>query len=108
PTMPCRGTAAVPRQGIVGQDDDDDIVNGIVLMRKGENPSTVLASVKEKIDALNTSILPRGVQIVPYYDRTWLIHTTLDTALHNLAEGAALVTAVLFLFLANLRAAPTV
>src|SRR2546425_951959 len=73
--------------------------------RKGENPSTVLASVKEKIDALNTSILPRGVQIVPYYDRTWLIHTTLDTVFHNLAEGAALVTAVLFLFLGNLRAA---
>src|SRR3989442_4247352 len=102
------GVGAVPRQGIVGQDGEDDIVNGIVLMRKGENPSTVLASVKEKIDALNGKILPKGVQIVPYYDRTWLIHTTLDTVFHNLAEGAALVTAVLFLFLGNLRAAAIV
>ena len=99
---------AVPRQGVVGQDDDDDIVNGIVLMRKGENPSQVLASVKERIAALNHSILPKGVKIVPYYDRTWLIHTTLDTVFHNLAEGAALVTLVLFLFLGNLRAAAIV
>jgi cobalt-zinc-cadmium resistance protein CzcA len=96
---------AVPRQGVVGQDDDDDIVNGIVLMRKGENPSQVLASVKERINALNESILPKGVQIVPYYDRTWLIHTTLETVFHNLAEGAALVTLVLYLFLGNIRAA---
>ena len=99
---------AVPRQGIVGQDGDDDIVNGIVLMRKGENPSKVLASVKERIDTLNRSILPRGVRIAPYYDRTWLIHTTLDTVFHNLAEGAALVTLVLYLFLGNLRAAAIV
>src|SRR5262249_34919378 len=99
---------AVPRQGVVGQDGEDDIVNGIVLMRKGENPSKVLASVKERIAALNETILPKGVQIVPYYDRTWLIHTTLDTVFHNLAEGAALVTLVLYLFLGNLRAAAIV
>jgi len=99
---------AVPRQGIVGQDDEDDIVNGIVLMRKGENPSAVLASVKERIDTLNHQILPKGVQVVPYYDRTWLIHTTLDTVFHNLAEGAMLVTLVLFVFLGNLRAAAIV
>jgi len=95
----------VPRQGIVGQDDDDDIVTGIVLMRKGENPSQVLKAVKEKVEALNASVLPRGVQIVPFYDRTWLIDRTLKTVFTNLLEGAALVTLVLLLFLGNLRAA---
>ncbi len=96
---------AVPRQGIAGQDNDDDIVSGIVLMRKGENPSIVLDAVKEKIATLNRSVLPKGVQIVPYYDRTWLIGTTLKTVFKNLAEGAMLVTFVLLLFLGNLRAA---
>ena len=97
--------SSVPRQGIVGQDDEDDIVNGIVLMRKGENPSIVLQRIKEKINLLNTKILPKGVQIVPYYDREWLIGTTLKTVFKNLAEGAMLVTFVLLLFLGNLRAA---
>jgi cobalt-zinc-cadmium resistance protein CzcA len=96
---------AVPRQGLVGQDKDDDIVTGVVLMRKGENPSQVLKAVKEKVDLLNTSGLPRGVQIVPFYDRTWLIGKTLTTVFTNLVEGAALVTLVLVLFLGNLRAA---
>src|SRR5215470_3915966 len=99
---------AVPRQGLMGQDGDDDIVNGIVLMRKGENPSRVLASVKEKVDLLNDKILPQGVRIVPYYDRTWLIDTTLHTVFHNLAEGALLVTLVLYLCLGNIRAAAIV
>jgi cobalt-zinc-cadmium resistance protein CzcA len=96
---------SVPRQGIVGQDDDDDIVTGIVLMRKGENPSQVLKAVKEKVESLNATVLPRGVQIVPFYDRTWLIDRTLKTVFTNLVEGAALVTLVLLLFLGNLRAA---
>src|SRR5215813_9296965 len=96
---------AVPRQGITGQDKEDDIVTGIVLMRKGENPSEVLKALKEKIDALNTSVLPKGVQVTPIYDRTWLIGTTLRTVFRNLTEGALLVTAVLLLFLGNLRAA---
>jgi heavy metal efflux system protein len=96
---------AVPRQGITGQDNEDDVVTGIVLMRKGENPSEVLKALKEKIDALNTSVLPKGVQITPIYDRTWLIGTTLRTVFRNLTEGALLVTVVLLLFLGNLRAA---
>ncbi len=96
---------SVPREGVVGQDDDDDIVSGIVLMRKGENPSDVLTALKVKVDLLNKSVLPKGVQVVPYYDRTWLIGTTLHTVFHNLLEGALLVTAVLLLFLGNLRAA---
>ncbi len=99
---------AVPRQGVVGQDDNDDIVSGIVLMRKGENPSDVLKGVKERVDNLNHSILPKGVEIKPFYDRTWLIGTTLKTVFKNLAEGAILVTAVLFLFLGNVRAAAIV
>jgi cobalt-zinc-cadmium resistance protein CzcA len=96
---------AVPRQGLVGQDKDDDIVTGVVLMRKGENPSQVLKAVKEKVNLLNASGLPRGVQIVPFYDRTWLIDKTLTTVFTNLVEGATLVTLVLVLFLGNLRAA---
>jgi cobalt-zinc-cadmium resistance protein CzcA len=96
---------ALPREGIVGQDKDDDIVSGIVLMRKGENPSEVLHALKAKIELLNKSILPPGVQIVSYYDRTWLINTTLHTVFKNLAEGATLVTLVLFVFLGDVRAA---
>ncbi len=95
----------IPREGLMGQDEEEDIVNGVVLMRKGENPSEVLKAVKAKIQQLNQSILPKGVQIVPYYDRTWLIDTTLHTVFKNLAEGAMLVAFVLFLFLGNLRAA---
>src|SRR5881296_2813606 len=75
--------SAVPRQGIVGQDDDDEVVSGIVLMRKGENPSEVLTALKERVKTLNTSILPKGIQIVPFYDRTWLISTTLTTVFKN-------------------------
>ena len=99
---------SVPRQGVIGQDDDDDIVTGIVLMRKGENPSTVLTAVKQRVELLNRSVLPKGVEVVPYYDRTWLIGKTLKTVFTNLAEGAMLVTLVLLLFLGNLRAAAIV
>ena len=95
---------AVPRLGIVGQDKDDDVVTGIVIMRKGENPSVVLQGVKEKIAALNAKGLPKGVQIVPYYDRTWLMGKTLTTVFKNLVEGALLVALVLYLFLSNVRA----
>ena len=94
-----------PAQGLAGQDDADDIVNGVVIMRKGENPSTVLTALKEKIAFVNKSILPKGVEIVPYYDRSWLIGKTLKTVFSNLTEGAMLVTLILFLFLGNLRAA---
>jgi cobalt-zinc-cadmium resistance protein CzcA len=99
---------SVPRQGIVGRDDDDDIVEGIVLMRKGENPSDVLVDVKQRIDRLNSSILPKDVRIVPFYDRSWLISTTLTTVFHNLLEGALLVILVLFVFLRSSRAAAIV
>src|SRR5437667_6091533 len=97
--------SAVPRQGLVGQDGDDEIVSGIVLMRKGENPSYVLAAVKDRVAALNASILPKPVRVVPFYDRTVLIATTLHTVFKNLLEGALLVTIVLYVFLGNFRAA---
>ncbi len=98
-----------PAQGLVGQTlegrHDDDIVNGIVVMRKGENPSQVLAGIKDKIEWINRTQLPKGVAIVPYYDRSWLIGKTLTTVFGNLLEGAVLVCAVLVLFLTNVRAA---
>ncbi|MGZ5083467.1 MAG: efflux RND transporter permease subunit, partial [Usitatibacter sp.] len=99
---------SAPPQGLVGQDDADDIVNGIVVMRKGENPSRVLAALKEKIEYINAKVLPKGVAIVPYYDRSWLIEKTLRTVFTNLTEGAMLVMLVLFVFLGNLRAAAIV
>ena len=101
-------TGSVPRQGVIGQDDEDDVVTGVVLMRKGENPSTVLTAVKSKVELLNATVLPKGVAIVPYYDRTWLIGKTLKTVFTNLVEGAMLVTLVLLLFLGNIRAAAIV
>jgi cobalt-zinc-cadmium resistance protein CzcA len=94
----------VPTLGVVGQDDDDDVVTGIVVMRKGENPSVVLQGVKAKIADLNARGLPNGVAVVPYYDRTWLMGKTLTTVFRNLVEGALLVSLVLYLFLSNLRA----
>ncbi len=98
----------LPVEGIAGQDKDDDIVFGIVDMHKGDNPSEVLQALKAKIAVLNTSILPKGVRIVPFYDRAWLIGTTLHTVFENLATGAILVTFVLLLFLGNIRAAAIV
>ena len=95
---------AVPRLGTVGQDLDDDVVTGIVIMRKGENPSVLLKGVKDRIADLNDRVLPKGVQIVPFYDRTWLMGKTLTTVFKNLVEGALLVSLVLYLFLSNMRA----
>jgi cobalt-zinc-cadmium resistance protein CzcA len=95
---------AVPRLGIVGQDLDDDIVQGIVIMRKGENASVVLKAVKEKIADINDKSLPKGVSIEPFYDRTWLMSKTLGTVFKNLIEGALLVSLILYVFLSNLRA----
>jgi cobalt-zinc-cadmium resistance protein CzcA len=99
---------AVPRQGVSGQDDEDDVVTGVVLMRRGENPSAVLKGVRGRIELLNATALPEGVKVVPIYDRTWLIGKTLKTVFTNLVEGALLVSIVLWMFLGNLRAAAIV
>ena len=98
----------VPRQGVAGQDDADDVVSGTILMRKGENPSTVLTAIKDKLDDIQRSMLPKGVEVKPFYDRSWLIDRTLKTVFTNLLEGAMLVCLVLFLFLGNFRAAAIV
>ncbi len=102
-------TGGAAPQGFVGatrgDHDDEDIVNGIVVMRKGENPSLVLAGVNDAVDHLNRTVLPHGVHIDAYYDRSWLIARTLHTVFGNLLEGATLVCIVLLLFLSNLRAA---
>ncbi|MFO0592094.1 MAG: CusA/CzcA family heavy metal efflux RND transporter [Polyangiaceae bacterium] len=94
-----------PRQGVVTRDDNEDAVEGIVLMRRGENPTIVLGALRQRIDELNGRILPKDVRVNAFYDRTELVDTTLKTVFHNLAEGAFLVTLVLFVFLLDIRAA---
>jgi heavy metal efflux system protein len=93
-----------PRQGFVTRDEDDDAVQGIVLMRRGENPSNVLPVLRERVNELNGRILPHGVKVTPFYDRTTLVDSTLKTVFHNLMEGALLVTLVLFAFTLSIRA----
>ena len=92
------------RLGMLGRDHEDDLVQGIVLMRKGENPGQVIAGVRRKIAELRR-ILPDGVELRPYYNRERLVNTTVRTVMRNLIEGALLVVVVLSLFLYNLRAA---
>jgi len=98
------------RLGIVGKNDADDVVQGIVLLRKGENALEVLKSVRAKVDEVNRKDLPAGVRLVPHYDRTQLIDRTLHTVLKNMGEGIFLVLVVLVAFLgfANLGAAAIV
>ena len=83
--------------------DQDDVVEAIVVMRKGENPSEVVQAVKKKIDKLNSMVLPQDTKIVPYYDREDLIHYATHTVLHNLVEGILLVTILVSLFMFNWR-----
>ncbi|PYM87641.1 MAG: CusA/CzcA family heavy metal efflux RND transporter [Candidatus Rokuibacteriota bacterium] len=92
------------RFGILGRDHDDDLVQGIVLMRKGENPDAVISGVRAKIAELKNA-LPAGVVMRPYYSRDRLVRTTVTTVMRNLVEGAALVIVLLSLFLYDLRAA---
>jgi len=92
-----------PRVGQVGLNDNDDVVEGIVVMRKGENPSEVLSRLKEKIKEINTHILPADVRMEMFYDRDTLMDYCTKTVLHNLFEGIILVTVVVFLFMAEWR-----
>lgn len=93
----------LPRVGQVGLNSNDDVVEGIVVQRKGENPSEVLTRVKEKIEELNTKILPPDVKMVTFYDRDNLITYCTNTVLHNLFEGIIFVTVIVFLFMADWR-----
>ncbi|WP_407528882.1 efflux RND transporter permease subunit [Methylobacterium oryzisoli] len=95
-----------PRLGIVGQDDDGDIVEGIVLMSRGGQSLPTLKRVEAEIDKINGSaLLPPGVRIVRIYDRSELIHTTTHTVMHNLVFGVVLVFVVQWMFLGSLRSA---
>jgi cobalt-zinc-cadmium resistance protein CzcA len=85
--------------------DNDDVVEGFVLLRKGANADSVIEDVHAKVKELNEHILPPGVQIVPFLDRSDLVHYTTDTVMHNLVEGVLLVSVVLFFFLGNIRGA---
>src|SRR5690606_32770482 len=90
-----------PRLGQVGLNEHDDLVEGIVIMLRGENPSEVIASLGEKIEELNERILPTGVKIQTVIDRTKLVDNTVHTVTKNLVEGVLLVSLIVFIFLFN-------
>jgi cobalt-zinc-cadmium resistance protein CzcA len=100
--------SSLPQQGIVGRDDHDDVVEGIVLMRKGENPGEILPVLKAKVDYLNSIVLPQDVKIKVFYDRTELNTHTLHTVGENVLMGIVLVTLILLIFLADWRTTVTV
>jgi cobalt-zinc-cadmium resistance protein CzcA len=96
----------LPRLGIAGQDGDDDIVEGIVLMHRGEKSTPTIQGVEAEVQKINTTgILPPGVSIKTIYDRKDLIAVTTSTVLHNMAEGIVLIFLIQWLFLGNLRSA---
>jgi len=97
------GKALHRADGVV--EDDNDVVEGIVFLRKGADTATMLEALHTMVNRLNTQILPPGVKIVPYLDRDDLVHYTTHTVLHNLAEGMILVVIILFIFLGNIRGA---
>jgi heavy metal efflux system protein len=88
--------------------DNDDVVSGIVALQKGANAQPTLDGVNEKVKQLNDLLLPKGVTLVPFIDRSELLHFTTHTVLHNLTEGMILVAIILFLFLGNVRGATIV
>jgi len=92
-----------PRRGDVGFGLDPDALEGFVLLRRGENPSDVLEGVHAKVDEINAHVLPEGMRIEPFYDRTTLVDLTLSTVHHSLIFGALLVGCVIWLFLRSLR-----
>jgi cobalt-zinc-cadmium resistance protein CzcA len=85
--------------------DDDDVVEGTVFLRKGADADPTLTAIHKKVEELNGHILPPGVKIVPFLDRSDLVHYTTQTVLHNLTHGFILVALVLLLFLGNVRSA---
>jgi heavy metal efflux system protein len=95
-----------PRLGIVGQDGDNDIVQGIVLMRRGEQSLPTIRRVEAEVEKINkTGILPPGVRLEKIYDRSELIAITTQTVLHNLIFGIVLIFAIQWIFLGSLRSA---
>lgn len=92
-----------PRLGQVGRDGQDDVVEGIVVMHKGENAEKVITDLKAKIEEIQHDDLPKDVKIVPFYDRDDLVHLAVHTVFHNVLEGILLVTLVVFLFMKDWR-----
>ncbi|SIN71899.1 efflux RND transporter permease subunit [Chitinophaga niabensis] len=95
--------SALPRLGQVGRDMQNDVVEGIIVMRKGENPSEVIKRVQDKIDQLNEKVLPADVKIDTFYNRNNLIDFATHTVLHNMLEGIIFVTVIVFIFMADWR-----
>jgi heavy metal efflux system protein len=93
----------LPRLGQVGRDLQNDVVEGIIVMRKGENPSEVIKKVQAKINYLNEKVLPEDVKINTFYNRDDLIDYATHTVLHNMVEGIVFVTVIVFLFMADWR-----
>ena len=101
--------AGKPRLGHVSRDNQQDVVEGIIVMRKGENPTEVLQKVQEKVKFLNENVLKtQDIKIDTFYDRTNLMDICTETVLHNLFEGIILVTVIVFLFMADWRTTLTV
>ncbi len=96
--------SALPKLGQVGRDKTTDAVEGIVVMRKGENPSEVITNLNLKVEELNTKILPEDVKIKEFYNRQTLLDFCIETVTHNLIEGIVLVTLIVLIFLADWRA----
>ena len=95
-----------PRLGVAGRDKESDVVEGIVLMRRGEKTMDVIGGIEAETDAINkTGVLPKGVEVVPFYNRRDLINVTTNTVLDNLVFGILLVFAIQFVFLGDLRSA---
>ena len=95
--------SSLPRLGQVGRMEEDDVVQGIVVMLKGENPGEVIAALKDKIKDIQQNALPEDVRIVSFYDRENLVDLAVKTVTHNLAEGILLVTFIVLIFMADWR-----
>ncbi|MEI8075827.1 MAG: CusA/CzcA family heavy metal efflux RND transporter, partial [Bacteroidota bacterium] len=97
-----------PKLGQVARNKEANQIEGIIVMRKGENPADVLEKIRDKVTELNTTILPKDVKIDTFYDRTNLIDYCTETVIHNLLEGIILVTCIVLLFMADWRTTVTV
>src|SRR5690606_21390621 len=95
--------SAKPRLGQVGLQNENDLVQGVVIMLRGENPDDVIPRLKAKIEELNNSILPKDVKIEPFIDRTELVNASVNTVTKYIAEGIFLVSFIVFIFLYNWR-----
>lgn len=100
--------SGLPRLGQVSRDKQQDVIEGIIVMRKGENPAEVLDRIRAKVKDLNDNVLPKDVKIDTFYDRTNLMDFCTETVIHNLCEGIILVTVIVFLFMADWRTTLTV